>query len=120
MLSCSIWFSAPSFWMGGGLESRCVGRVNVLDGSVRRTAPSHPGTLTSWNPLDHSRPVTGLLYHLPDGQTDRHVEANSRFSQIRDRDKNITRQLHEMPSSLVRTVTVTYDSAGCTPIKFLG
>ena len=28
MLSCSIWFSAPSFWMGGGLESRCVGRVS--------------------------------------------------------------------------------------------
>ena len=27
MLSCSIWFSAPSFWMGGGLESRCVGRA---------------------------------------------------------------------------------------------
>ena len=27
MLSCSIWFSAPSFWMGGGFESRCVGRV---------------------------------------------------------------------------------------------
>ena len=27
MLSCSIRFSAPSFWMGGGLESRCVGRV---------------------------------------------------------------------------------------------
>ena len=25
MLSCSVWFSAPSFWMGGGLESRCVG-----------------------------------------------------------------------------------------------
>jgi len=24
MLSCSIWFSVPSFWMGGGLESRCV------------------------------------------------------------------------------------------------
>ena len=24
MLSCSIWFSAPSFWMGGGLESLCV------------------------------------------------------------------------------------------------
>ena len=23
MLSCSIWFSAPSFWVGGGLESRC-------------------------------------------------------------------------------------------------
>jgi len=27
MLSCSIWFPAPSFWKGGGLESRYVGRV---------------------------------------------------------------------------------------------
>ena len=34
MLSCSIWFSAPSFWEGGGLESRCVGRVYVADGVV--------------------------------------------------------------------------------------
>jgi len=25
MLRCSIWFSAPSFWMGGGLAIRCVG-----------------------------------------------------------------------------------------------
>ena len=32
MLSCSIWFSALSFWMGGGLESRGVGCV---DGAVR-------------------------------------------------------------------------------------
>ena len=39
MLSCSIWFSAPSFWMGGGLESRCVGRVYGADGAVRRTHP---------------------------------------------------------------------------------
>ena len=31
MLSCSIWFSVPSFWMGGGLESRCVGRVCGVD-----------------------------------------------------------------------------------------
>jgi len=41
MLSCSIWFSAPSFWMGGGLESRCVGRVRVADvaqqNSVQKT-----------------------------------------------------------------------------------
>ena len=37
MLSCSIWFSAPSFWMGGGHESRCVGRVCGADG-----APSAP------------------------------------------------------------------------------
>jgi len=27
MLSCSIRFSAPSFWMGGGLDSRCACRV---------------------------------------------------------------------------------------------
>jgi len=35
MLSCSIWVSAPSFWMGGGLESRCVGRVYGADGAAR-------------------------------------------------------------------------------------
>jgi len=37
MLSCSIRFSAPSLWMGGGLESRCVGRVYGADGAVRLT-----------------------------------------------------------------------------------
>jgi hypothetical protein len=31
MLSFSIWFSALSFWIGGGLESRCVGRVCGAD-----------------------------------------------------------------------------------------
>ena len=36
MLSCSIWFSAPSLWMGGGLESRYVGRVYGADGAVAR------------------------------------------------------------------------------------
>jgi len=34
MLSCSTWFSAPSFWMGGVRESRCVGRVYGADGVV--------------------------------------------------------------------------------------
>ena len=34
MLSCSLWFSAPSFWKGGGLDSRCVGRVDGADGAV--------------------------------------------------------------------------------------
>ena len=43
MLSCSIWFSALSFWMGGGLESRCVGRVCCADGAVRP-----PYLLTPW------------------------------------------------------------------------
>ena len=44
MLSCSLRFSAPSFWMGGGLESCCLGRVCGMDGAVRRTAPSKPDT----------------------------------------------------------------------------
>jgi len=34
MLSCSMWFSAPSFWMGGGLDSRCLGSVYGADGAV--------------------------------------------------------------------------------------
>ena len=34
MFSCSVWVSAPSFWMDGGLESRCVGRVYGADGAV--------------------------------------------------------------------------------------
>jgi len=37
MLSCSIWFSAPSFWKGGGLESSCVGRVYGADGARHGT-----------------------------------------------------------------------------------
>ena len=39
MLSCSIWFSAPSLWMGGGLGIRCVGRVYGADGTVRTIYP---------------------------------------------------------------------------------
>ena len=39
MLSCSIWFSVPSVWMVGGLESLCVGRVYGADGEVRRHYP---------------------------------------------------------------------------------
>ena len=37
MLSCSIWVFAPSFWMGCGLASRCVGRVYGADGAVHGT-----------------------------------------------------------------------------------
>jgi len=39
MLSCSIWFSAPSFGVGDGLESRCIGRVYGVDGAVRLSRP---------------------------------------------------------------------------------
>jgi len=42
MLSCSIWFSAPRFWMGGCLQSRCVGRVYGADDAARH----HSQTVT--------------------------------------------------------------------------
>ena len=35
MLSCGILFSAPSFWMGGGLENRCVSHVFGADDAMR-------------------------------------------------------------------------------------
>ena len=46
MLSCSTGFSAPSFWMGGGLDSRCVGRVYGADGAVRHTPCRKPCAAT--------------------------------------------------------------------------
>jgi len=49
MLSYSIWFSAPNFWMGGGLESRCVGRVYGADGDVTDICPELPPPLLSFN-----------------------------------------------------------------------
>jgi len=48
MLSCSIWFSVPSFWMGGGLESRCVGRVYGADGAVHHPHRTAPHIQCSW------------------------------------------------------------------------
>ena len=39
MLSCSLLLSASSFWMGGGLEILCVGRVCGADGVMRRHHP---------------------------------------------------------------------------------
>jgi len=41
MLSCSIWVSVPSFSMGGGLESRRVGRVYGADGAVQYPHRTH-------------------------------------------------------------------------------
>jgi len=47
MLSCSIWFFAPSFWMGGGLESRSVGRVYgaVRHGTIRTVNTTYVAAL---------------------------------------------------------------------------
>ena len=41
MLSCSIWFSAPSLWMDGGLESRRLGRVYGADVAVQHPHRTH-------------------------------------------------------------------------------
>jgi len=47
MLSCSVRFSAPSLWMGGGLESRCVGRVYVGNGAAHDNHPHRTRNLRS-------------------------------------------------------------------------
>jgi len=53
MLSCSIWFLAPSFWMGGGLESRCIGRVYGAVGAVARHHPHRTHDLRSGSQDHH-------------------------------------------------------------------
>jgi hypothetical protein len=51
MLSCRIWFSAPSLWMCGGLESCCVGRVYGADDAVHH--PHHKHDLRSGSQDHH-------------------------------------------------------------------
>ena len=52
MLSCSVWFSAPSFWKGGGLESRCVGRVyGAMHGTIRTVHTTYAAALRPTNLL---------------------------------------------------------------------
>ena len=47
MLSCSIWFSAPSFWVGGGLQSLCLCRVYGADGAVRQVFTTYLHLVTN-------------------------------------------------------------------------
>ena len=64
MLSCSIWFYVASFWMGGGLESRCVGRVYGADGAVLCTIRTvHTQTMQR---LSRPPPIQklGAEYHM--------------------------------------------------------
>ena len=63
MLSRSIWFSAPSFWIGGGLESRCVGRVYGADGAVLRTLLHQVGISSYFMRKMHGqKPSTFIRY----------------------------------------------------------
>jgi len=69
MLSCSIRFSAPSLWMGGGLESRCVGRVYGADGAVhitiRTVHTTHAASLkTTTHPQTRCRKSYAATQHL--------------------------------------------------------
>ena len=69
MLSCSIWFSAPSFWMGGGLERPCAGRVCGADGAVhgniRTLHTTHSAALkTTTHPKTGCRKPYAATQHL--------------------------------------------------------
>jgi len=69
MLSCSIRFSAPSFWKGGGLESRCVDRAYGADGVVRGTIrtihTTHAAALkTTTHPQTRCRKPYAATQHL--------------------------------------------------------
>jgi len=69
MLSCSIWFSVPSFWMGGGLDSHYVGRVYGADGAVhdtiRTVRTTHAVALkTTTHPKTRCRKPYAATQHL--------------------------------------------------------
>jgi hypothetical protein len=52
MLSCSMWFSAPSFWKGDGLESRYVGRVYGAENhmlQLKSNAPDDGRMYNMWS-----------------------------------------------------------------------
>jgi len=68
MLSCSIWFSAPSFWMGGILESRYVGRVygadGVVNGNMRTVHTTYTAALkTTTHPKTRCRKPYAATQH---------------------------------------------------------
>ena len=65
MLSCSIRFSAPSFWMGGGLQSCCVGRVYSAQGTVRTARTTYVAALkTTTHPETRCRKPYAATQHL--------------------------------------------------------
>jgi hypothetical protein len=63
MLSCSIWFSAPSLWLGGGLESNCVGRVYGANG-VAQHRPHRTHDLRRGSQDHHPSEKLGAENHM--------------------------------------------------------
>jgi len=65
MLSCSVWFSAPNLWMGGGLESRCVGRVCSAYCAIHTAHTTHAAALkTTTHPQTRHRKPYAATQHL--------------------------------------------------------
>jgi len=66
ILSCSVWFSAPSFWMDVGLESRCVGRVSGdSHGTIRTVHTTYAAALkTTTHPKTRCRKPYAATQHL--------------------------------------------------------
>ena len=71
MLSCSVWFSAPSFWIGGGLDSRSVGRVYGADGAVHTPIIRSIGCCVAAYSFLHR------THDLRSGSQDHHLSKNS-------------------------------------------
>jgi hypothetical protein len=64
MLSCSIWFSAPSLWLGGGLESLCVGRVHSAQCALCTVHTTHSAALmTTTHPQTRCRKPYAATQH---------------------------------------------------------
>jgi len=66
MLSCSIWFSAPSFWMDGGRESRCVyGADGAVRGTIRTVHTTYAAALrTITHPKTRCRKPYAATQHV--------------------------------------------------------
>jgi len=63
MLSCSIWFSAPSLWMGGALGSRCMyGADGAVHGTIRTVHTAAPKSTT--HPQTRCRKPYAATQHL--------------------------------------------------------
>ena len=63
MLSCSIRFSALSFWKVGGLERHCIGRVP--HGTIRTVHTTHSAALkTTTQPKTRCRKLYAATEHL--------------------------------------------------------
>jgi Ca2+/Na+ antiporter len=65
MLSYSIWFSLPSLWLDGGLESRCIGHVYGANGAVRTVHTTYAVALkTTTHPKTRCRRPYAATQHL--------------------------------------------------------